>query len=272
MTGEAILTARGVRFAYAADRPVLRGVDLTADRGKLLCVLGPNGSGKTTLLRCLLGELRCREGTIVVEGRRLAHYRPRGLARTLAYVPQFPRSAFAFTAAEIVRMGRLSHTGALGLTGAQDREVVRLAMRMTDTEAFAGRTLSELSGGEAQRVMIARALAQQPSVMLLDEPTSHLDVRHQMTIYRMMSRLAHDWKMAVICVSHDVNLAGRFADELLLIKDGVVLAEGPSEKVICPEVLSRAYDVDIDLVSLPDGSGRMVWARPTPTVPTPERS
>ena len=249
----AILTARELVFSYSADRPVLRGVDVSAEKGKLLCILGPNGSGKTTLLRCLLGELKITCGSVVVDGQPLQSYRPRELARLLAYVPQFPRSAFDFSSIEIVRMGRLSHTGVLGLIGPQDQEVVRLAMEMTETESFAERTLSELSGGEAQRVMIARALAQQPSVMLLDEPTSHLDVRHQMTIYRMMSRLAHDWGMAVVCVSHDVNLAARFADELLLVKDGTVHAAGPPSEVIRPEILSRAYDVEIELMDSPDG-------------------
>ena len=250
--GNDTLIARGLHFAYQKGRDVLRGADLTARSGALLCVLGPNGSGKTTLLRCLLGRLKPRKGRILLANCPLGSYLPRQLARQLAYVPQFPSSAFDFTAGQIVRMGRLSHTGPLGLIGENDREVVRLAMQMTDTVEFADRSLMELSGGEAQRVMIARALAQQPSVLLLDEPTSHLDVRHQMTIYRMMTRLAHDWRMAVVCVSHDVNLAARFADELIVMKDGQVLADGPARDVVCPEVLSEAYDVRVALVDSGD--------------------
>jgi len=248
-----ILTADGLEFAYRSDLPVLRDVSLTACQGQLLCILGPNGSGKTTLLRCLLGQLEPVRGNVALNSKPVRHYRPRELARTLGYVPQFPKSAFGFTARQIVLMGRLAHSGPLGLAGANDREVVRLAMQMTDTVDLAERTLDELSGGEAQRVMIARALAQQPSVMLLDEPTSHLDVRHQMTIYRMMGRLAHDWQMAVVCVSHDVNLAGRFGDQLVLIKDGAVRAAGTPEDVIRPDVLSDAYDVEIELIDSPDG-------------------
>ena len=148
-------------------------------------------------------------------------------------------------------MGRLPHTGALGIIGREDRKVADLAMEMTESSVFADRTLDELSGGEAQRVMIARALAQQPRALLLDEPTSHLDIRHQITIYRMMVRLAHEWGIAVVCVSHDVNLAGRFADELLLMKDGQVLAHGSPADVIRQDVLSQAYDVQVELIDAP---------------------
>ena len=134
-------------------------------------------------------------------------------------------------------------------------------MIMTETLDFAGRTLDELSGGEAQCVMIARALAQQPEVLLLDEPTSHLDIKNQLGIYGMMRRLAHEWKMAVICVSHDVNLAGRFADELVLMRDGRVIADGSPAEVIRKDVLHRAYDVRIDLIETPDSPVPLVRAR-----------
>ncbi len=255
-----ILVARELTFSYEPARRVLDGVDMAAHSGKLLCLLGPNGSGKTTVLRCLLGQLTPDNGTIRLADRALTDYRAKELARMLAYVPQSPASAFAFTARQLVMMGRLPHTGALGVTGAEDRKVADLAMEMTDSTAFADRTLAELSGGEAQRVMIARALAQQPRALLLDEPTSHLDIRHQMTIYRMMNRLAHDWGIAVVCVSHDVNLAGRFADELLLMKDGQVLACGTPADVIRQEVLSAAYDVQVDLIDAPGQSIPIVRA------------
>lgn len=246
-----ILQARGVRFAYRPGADVLRDVSFTAEAGRFRCILGPNGSGKTTLLRCLQGRLRPRGGEILLDGKPLGRYSPRGLARLLAYVPQFPQSAFAFTVRQLVLMGRYAHAGVLGMAGEQDLKVVELAMEMTGTLAFAGRTLEELSGGEAQCAMIARALAQQPQVMLLDEPTSHLDIRNQLRIYRMMQRLAREWKMAVVCVSHDVNLAGRFADELLLMRDGQVLASGPPVQVMDRDVLARAYDVEIEVVPVP---------------------
>jgi iron complex transport system ATP-binding protein len=253
MTDQHVIQAADVEFQYRPGRPVLRGVNLTASAGRLVCVLGPNGSGKTTLLRCLLGQLRRRGGTILLDGQPIEKYSPRGLARLMAYVPQTPRSAFAFTVQELVLMGRLAHTGLLGLAGAQDLAVARQAMTMTGTLPFAWRTLEELSGGEAQCAMIARALAQQPSVMLLDEPTSQLDIRNQLIIHRMMQRLAHDWGMAVVCISHDVNLAARFSDELVLMREGRVLAAGKPAAVMREDILRQTYDVQIELIRTAEG-------------------
>ena len=256
-----ILEARGLRFGYRSDAPVLRGVDLSTAAGRMTCLLGPNGSGKTTLLRCLLGQLAPSGGQVMLDGARIASYGSGELARLLAYVPQLPESAFSFTVRELVLMGRLPHMGVLGLPGEGDLGVAREAMKMTGTEAFADRTLRELSGGEAQCVMIARALTQQPAVMLLDEPTSHLDIRNQLLIYRMMRRLAHDWEMAVVCVSHDINLAGRFADELVLFREGRVVAAGSPREVVRADVLRRTYDVEIDLVEAPGEAVPLVRAR-----------
>jgi iron complex transport system ATP-binding protein len=228
---EHALDARLVEFAYPAGKPVLRGIDLSARAGRLTCLLGPNGSGKTTLLRCLLGQLTPTAGTIVLDARPVAEYKPRQLARLMAYVPQLPTSAFAFTVRQIVLMGRFAHTGMLGIAGRQDRQVADEAMRMTGTLEFAARTLEEISGGEAQQVMIARALAQQPWIVLLD----------------------HDWRMAVVCVSHDVNVASRFADELVLMRDGRVIAAGPPADTIRADVLSAAYDVAVELIRAAEG-------------------
>jgi iron complex transport system ATP-binding protein len=257
----AILKAIDLRFGYRPDQTVLAGVDFQAHRGTFTSILGPNGSGKTTLLRCLLGELPLAAGQVLLENEPLASLSPTALAKTLAYVPQFPQSAFTFTARQIAMMGRFAHQGVLGIPSEEDQKIVQLAMEMTDSAAFADRALGELSGGEAQRVMIARALAQQPGVLLLDEPTSHLDIRHQMTIYRMMQRLAHDWNIAVVCVSHDLNLASRFADELLVMKGGQVLASGPPERVINVDILSKAYDVEIELISQPGSALPIVQAK-----------
>jgi len=243
-----VLEASELAFSYRPDRPVLRGVSFTARAGRLLCVLGPNGSGKTTLLRCLLGQLTPTGGQLRLDGRDIGKFSARGLARLLAYVPQFPQSAFAFTVQELVLMGRFAHTGVMGLTTEQDLAVAKLAMQMTHCLDLADRTLEELSGGEAQCVMIARALAQQPSLMLLDEPTSHLDLRNQLLIYNMMTRLAHGWNMAVVCVSHDINVAAQHADDLLLMRQGEILAQGPPRDVMRQDILQRLYGVEIDLI------------------------
>jgi iron complex transport system ATP-binding protein len=261
------IEAADLSYSYRPGRPVLADVGLRAETGELLCVLGPNGSGKTTLLRCLLGQLRPERGAIRLDGRDLTGYSPKALARQLAYVPQMASSAFDFSVVDLVLMGRFAHTGLLGLTGRRDRAVARQAMQMTQTTDFASRRLDELSGGEAQRVMIARALAQQPAVMLLDEPTSQLDLRNQLLIYTMLRRLAHDWPMAVVCVSHDVNLAARYADRLVLICEGRVAAAGSVEEVIREDVLERVYGVGVDLISTGDESDApLVRARHEPTI------
>lgn len=253
-----------VRFAYRPGQEVLRGVSFRASAGKLLCILGPNGSGKTTLLKCMLRQLDIDGGKLMLDGKEIRKHSPRELAQLLAYVPQTPLSAFAFNVQELVLMGRFAHSGALGLAGEQDLAVARLAMQMTGTLPFASRTLEELSGGEAQCVMIARALAQQPSVMLLDEPTSHLDLKNQLMIHQMMQRLAHEWGMAVVCVSHEINQAAHFADELLLMRQGRVLAQGQPRDVIRRDTLQQLYDVQIDLIQPPGDDVPLVRATGIP--------
>ncbi len=249
----ALLRAEGLVFSYRPGQPVLRGVDLVQGQGGFTCLLGPNGSGKTTLLRCLLGQLIPQQGQILLQGAALASVGPRQRARVLAYVPQFPSSAFAFTVQELVAMGRLPHQGALALSSAQDLDRVRQALERTDTLAFAQRSLAELSGGEAQRVMISRALAQEPALMLLDEPTAHLDLRNQLRIYQLLGTLARQDGVAVVCVSHDINVAARFADRLVLLHDGQILAEGPPAEVLQADLLARTYGVVVELLPTADG-------------------
>ncbi len=259
-TSQEVLSVNDLSFRYHPEITVLHGVNLSSEAGKLICVLGPNGSGKTTLLRCILGRLKPAQGSILLNEKPIHEFSSRALARKMGYVPQQPTSTFSIPVREIVLAGRLPHLGMLGLAGQKDLQIAAAAMQMTDTLDFANRTLGELSGGEAQRVMIARAIAQQPTICLLDEPTSHLDIRNQMLIYGMMQRLAHDWNMGVICVSHDINLAGRFADRLVLMRNGKIIATGTPDEVITEDILQETYSVDIELIPI-DGSSPMVRAK-----------
>ncbi len=254
-----VLSANDVSFSYRRDVPVLNGVNLSFSSGQFVCILGANGSGKTTLLRCLMGRLIPKVGVVRLDGSEVRKFASRELAKLMAYVPQQPGSALAMSVAEIVLTGRLAHGGLLGLAGRKDMDIAIAAMRMTETLEFKDRLLGELSGGEAQRVMVARAIAQQPEICLLDEPTSQLDIRNQMLIYRMMQRLAHDWQMAVICVSHDVNLAARFADRLVLMRDGAVVAAGKPSQVVTEEVMKETYGLDVELIPV-DGQTPIVRA------------
>jgi len=247
------LRVEDLHFGYTPEREVLRGVQLELATGTVCTILGPNGSGKTTLLRCLLGEHTPSRGSVAIMGEPLESMSERTRARQLAYVPQLPSSAFAFTVRELVGMGRYAHQGSLGLQSRQDRALVEQAMERTDTLRFAGRTIGELSGGEAQCVMIARALAQQPRVMLLDEPTSHLDLRNQLRVVQLIRQLAREDDMAALVVGHDLNLAARHSDRLVLFHSGRVAATGAPDEVLEAELLRETYGVEVELIPAPEG-------------------
>ena len=236
---------RGVSFAYADGAPVLSGLSLGVQRGRFVGLLGPNGSGKTTLLRILLGLLEPASGEVRIAGLRLADYPAGALARRVAYVPQGTSSVLAFTVLETVLMGRSPHTGALGFEGAGDWHAAREALRLTDTERFAERNLEDLSGGERQRVVIARALAQEPDLILLDEPTAFLDIKHQQAIHRLLRRLRDEQGMTVLCVSHDLNLASAYADDVVLIAGGQVAAAGTPVEVLRTDILEMVYETRV---------------------------
>jgi len=249
------VAVRDLVFAYARGAPVLRGLSMGVERGRLACLLGPNGSGKTTLLRILVGLLDPSEGEVRLAGVPLGDY-PRGaLARRVAYVPQETLAAVGFTVLETVLMGRSPHTGALGFETPADWYAAREALRLTETEALAERSLEELSGGERQRVIIARALAQEADVILLDEPTSFLDIRHQHAIYGLLARLVAEGGKTILSISHDLNLAAAYADDMVLVSAGQVVAAGPPAEVMRPEVLAPVYETAVE-VRTDEATGR----------------
>jgi len=258
----AYVDVRGVSFAYAAAAPVFDALSMSIPRGRLVSLLGPNGSGKTTLLRILLRLLKPSAGEVCLAGIRLEEYPVGALARRVAYVPQETPAILPFTVIETVLMGRSPHTGALGFETAADWHAAREALRLTDTEQFSERSLEELSGGERQRVIIARALAQEPELVLLDEPTAFLDIKHQHAIYRLLRRLVAGRNMTVLCVSHDLNLAATYSDEAILICRGRVAATGLPVDVLRPDVLEQAYETPVQ-VRLDEVTGRpFVLPRP----------
>jgi iron complex transport system ATP-binding protein len=249
------LELRSVDFSYPAHdgQPalcVLRQINLTIPPGQLWCVLGPNGSGKTTLLRLMAGLLNPGGGLLLLEGISLSRMSNRNLARRLALVPQETQPAFDYSVLQVVLMGRSPHMGTFGFDRRVDLVVARDCMSKTDTLRLEHRPFDELSSGERQRVVIARALAQQPKVLLLDEPTSFLDIGHQLQIYRLLRRLAADG-MTVVCVSHDLNLAGLYADQLVMLSAGQIAACGSADSVLTAEVIRRVYQVEADIVPNP---------------------
>ena len=235
------ISAQGLTYEVDAKR-LLDGVSLHADRGQLVGLVGPNGAGKTTLLRALSGILRCQEGVVRFDGVDVEHQSSRALAASVALVPQIAPYTHGFNVIELVLMGRYPHLGRFQIEGREDNRIARDAMRLTETEQFADRTLDTLSGGERQRVFIARALTQQPRVLLLDEPTTNLDVLHQLKVLNVVRRLVDDGLTAIAAI-HDLNMAARYCDRLVLLSGGRVLAEGPPEQVLSPETMESAFGV-----------------------------
>jgi iron complex transport system ATP-binding protein len=241
------LKATDLHYAYGGRgaAEAVAGVTLAVERGEFVSLIGPNGSGKTTLLRLLSGALRPDEGRVEIFERDAARMSRREIARTVAVVPQDTTVTFAFTVEDVVLMGRFPHLGAYGFEGEHDFAVAREALTATDTLGFASRYIQDLSGGERQRVIVARALAQEADILLLDEPTAFLDIRHQVEISRLVRRLQGEKNLTVVAASHDLNLAAAFSDRLVLLKDGKVFADGTPAEVMRADVLEAAYETDV---------------------------
>ena len=235
------IDARSVTFSVDAKR-LLDSVDLRADRGQFIGLIGPNGAGKSTLLRAISSVLKFQQGAVSLEGEDLRSLAAKRIASTLALVPQIAPYTQGFTTFELVLMGRYPHMGRLQVEGEHDDRIAGEAMRLTETEAFAERTLDTLSGGERQRVFLARALAQEPRILLLDEPTSNLDILHQLKILTLVRQLVDDGLTAVAAI-HDLNLASRFCDRLVVLAEGRVLVEGLAAEVLTPETIEEAFGV-----------------------------
>ncbi len=251
-----------VTFGYTAE-PLFRGFDLAVGRGEMTGVLGPNGTGKTTLVRLASGTLVPGGGTVRLDGDDAAGLAPRERARRIAVVPQETRLAFDYSVHEVVAMGRAPHQGLLGLENHRDREQVQLAMQRTGIEALAARRFRQLSGGERQRVVIARALGQEPDLLLLDEPTAFLDLRHRLIVYELLTRLNREAGLTVVVVSHDINLVARYCSRLVLLEGGRAVADGPPERVLVPDNIRAVYGVDSEVRPDPvSGRPHVVALRP----------
>lgn len=226
---------------------VVRDVRLKLEPGEFVAVLGPNGSGKSTLIRAALGLLRNARGAVLLGGRETAAMGRREVAREVAYVPQLPDPVFDFSAGEIVLMGRYARQGRLDAVTAGDAEAVREAMKATDTLAFKDRKLSRLSGGERQRVFIARALSQDTPVLLLDEPSLHLDINYQAEIYGLLKALQIREKKSILVAEHNINLAAAHSDRLLFLKDGAIAAEGTPRETVTAANIRAVFGADVDI-------------------------
>jgi iron complex transport system ATP-binding protein len=239
-------------------RPVVDGVDLDVGEGEWVGLIGPNGAGKTTLLRAVAGLVPF-EGSIVLGGRVAGELKRRELAQLLAVVPQEPSTPPWMTVGEYVLMGRTPHLGPLAKEGREDREAAATALARLDLEGYDERRLGTLSGGEKQRVVVARALAQEARVVLLDEPTSSLDIGHQQQALELLDSLRSESGITLVAAMHDLTLAGQYADRMVLLDAGRVVADGSPSEVLTKALVGAHYGADVDVV--PAGGGIAVVPR-----------
>jgi len=254
-----MLQVEALSVTYAAPgrpaRLAVKNVSFSLPAGQILAVIGPNGAGKSSLVRCLSGVVPACSGRVCIDGRDLGRLSPAERARLLAVVPQARNLPAGFTGWEMVLLGRTPHLNWLGQVGAQDEELAREAMRRTNSLDLAERLVGELSGGEQQRLLLARALAQDTPILLMDEPTTHLDLQHQLSLLEQVRCLAHQEPcgtrrspLAVLVVLHDLNLVARYADRVALLVEGELRSLGTPQEVLTPDLLSQAYHVPLRVI------------------------
>jgi len=245
-----MLKIRDLSVSYGR-RAVLQNVSLEVGSGQVLALIGPNGAGKSTLIRAVSGVIPVRSGQVRTNGDDFHSLNPMRRAKYLAVVPQAVSLPPAFTVWETVLMGRTPHLGFIGQTSSADEGIARHALERVNALDLAERRVGELSGGEAQRVLLARALCQSTPILLLDEPTTHLDLQYQVSLLELIHDLAHHDKLAVLIALHDLNLAARYADQIALMVGGEIKASGKPREVLTPELISEAYCLPVQVVRHP---------------------
>jgi iron complex transport system ATP-binding protein len=237
------LNVNGIECRYGSNK-ILSDITIEVKPGCFLGIIGPNGSGKTTLLKSISRVLKPHGGSVLIDKEDIYKLNPKMVAQKMAVVPQFSNVGFDFSVMDVVLMGRNPHMGDFQMETAKDVEIARKAMELTNTWKFANRPINQLSGGEAQRVIIARAIAQEPKILLLDEPMSHLDIINQIELMDLVKGLCVKNGLAVLAVIHDLNMASRYCDMILMLKEGKIYALGPVNEVMTTQNIQNVFGVD----------------------------
>lgn len=245
-----ILEARAASIGYGA-RLILSKIDFSVPKASFTVLLGPNGCGKSTLLRALAGLIRPQQGAVLMNGRSISTFPRKELAQHIGLLSQNQSAPEGMTVMDLVRQGRYPHRTLFGRWTKEDDEACKEALAATDTSDLASEKFDTLSGGQRQRAWIAMTLAQRTSVLLLDEPTTFLDLSHQIDTLRLARRLVRERGVTVVAVLHDLNQAARYADNLVLLKHGAIVSQGPPADVLTPDTVKRVFDVDVKIIVEP---------------------
>jgi iron complex transport system ATP-binding protein len=262
------LAARDLTVGFGAV-PVLEGLSLTVPKGQITMIIGPNGCGKSTLLRSLARLLRPSAGAVLLDGQDIARQPTRAVARRLGLLPQAPSAPPGILVADLVARGRTPHQSFLKQWSAQDESAVARALSATGLDALADHPVEDLSGGQRQRVWIAMVLAQEADLLLLDEPTTYLDLRHQIDVLSLLRRLRTDEGKTILAVLHDLNLAAQFADRLIAMREGCIVAQGTAAEVLTPKIIERVFDLPCEVLTDMRSGAPIIVPRVSPLVTSP---
>lgn len=252
-----MLEVQNITINYGAAE-IVSGVSFSLETGKIVAILGANGAGKTTLLKSLNGSLPVSKGEILLDGKLLSEFSRREIARRIAVIAQENETKFPVSAQEFVLAGRFAHGNAFGWETESDWQIARDVLAVCDLANYETRLMNELSGGERQRIVLARALATEAKIFLLDEPTANLDLAHQAMMFRLVRERCAHFSSAAVLITHDLNLASEFADEIVLLEKGKIAAKGNPEAVLTEEILQKVFGVKVLLDENPASKKRRV--------------
>lgn len=245
-----ILRTEDLAISYG-DVQIVEGLDLSIPSGKVTSIIGPNGCGKSTILKTMARMMKPKSGAVLLDGKAIHTQSTKEVAKKMAILPQSPEAPSGLTVAELVSFGRYPYQSGFGKLTPEDHKVVAWALKVTNMEDFRQRPIEALSGGQRQRVWIAMALAQETELLLLDEPTTYLDLAHQLEVLQLLDQLNREQNRTIAMVIHDLNLAARFSDYMVAVRAGEVICEGPPQKVMTPAVLKKVFEIDAEIVTDP---------------------